>query len=90
MDADPDHYEVIDLVKFTIAVQEVRLLYDHDVGTRIIYDAKGVTLRHMMKWNPLILTRLSTLVEVLNVLKIRHSLLIFTDFRKLIRLESSG
>ncbi|KAJ3625125.1 hypothetical protein MTP99_018688 [Tenebrio molitor] len=62
-DIDPNHYELVDIVRGTIILKQISLLYDNRVAIRAIFDAEGISLTHVIKWNRLIITKFNTLVE---------------------------
>jgi hypothetical protein len=67
-DIDPNHYELLDIVRGTIILKQISLLYDNRVAIRAIFDAEGISLTHVIKWNRLIITKFNTLVEVLTLM----------------------
>ncbi|KAH0818506.1 hypothetical protein GEV33_004285 [Tenebrio molitor] len=45
-DIDPNHYELVDIVRGTIILKQISLLYDNRVAIRAIFDAEGISLTH--------------------------------------------
>jgi hypothetical protein len=63
LDTDPDRYNLLDFIKLSFLLEELCLQYDYSIGTRFIWDLEGITLKHTLKWNPLVLSKYVTLIE---------------------------
>ena len=61
---DAEVYDMKELIKLDLAVTEILLQYDDSIGVRYVIDFGGFTLKHLTKWNPVLLLKNVTLVEV--------------------------
>jgi hypothetical protein len=84
---DPEDYDIREIIKLDLAIEEMCLPYDSSVGLRYLFDFSGFTLRHLTRINPILLAKHITLIEV----SILCTLLLefICDFRKPTRLECS-
>ncbi|KAJ3643788.1 hypothetical protein Zmor_026476 [Zophobas morio] len=60
---DAEVYDMKELIKLDLAVTEILLQYDDSIGVRYVIDFGGFTLKHLTKWNPVLLLKNVTLVE---------------------------
>ncbi|KAJ3643782.1 hypothetical protein Zmor_026470 [Zophobas morio] len=63
INTDIEVYDMLELIKLDLAVTEVTMQYDGSIGVRYVIDFGGFTLRHLAKWNPLLLNKHVTLIE---------------------------
>ncbi|XP_044262712.1 retinol-binding protein pinta-like isoform X4 [Tribolium madens] len=60
---DPKVYDILSGFKFALAVNEMMLRHDCSLGVRFIMDYTGFTLKHLAKWNPILMLRCYNLAE---------------------------
>jgi hypothetical protein len=60
---DPEDYDILEIVKLDLAIEEMCLPYDSSVGVRYLFDFSGFTLRHLTRINPIPLAKHITLIE---------------------------
>mgnify|MGYP005986095065 FL=1 len=64
INTDIEAYDIIEITKLELAVTEVTMQYDDSIGVRYVIDFAGFTLKHLAKWNPVVIHKLVTLIEV--------------------------
>ncbi|KAJ3643781.1 hypothetical protein Zmor_026469 [Zophobas morio] len=63
INTDIEAYDIIEITKLELAVTEVTMQYDDSIGVRYVIDFAGFTLKHLAKWNPVVIHKLVTLIE---------------------------
>ncbi|RZC37481.1 CRAL TRIO domain containing protein [Asbolus verrucosus] len=61
--SDPNRFNIYDTVKCNLAMEELALRYDYAVGDRFVVDYADLSLQHLSKLNPVVLTKDITLFE---------------------------
>ncbi|XP_063904775.1 uncharacterized protein LOC135123829 [Zophobas morio] len=64
LNTNSDIYDAEEYFKFIVAIAELSLQYDDSIGTRYIFDFEGFSLKHLVKFNPVLLAKLFTFIQV--------------------------
>ena len=64
MNPSPIAYDIYEVIKVNLGIEELSLQHDYSVGIRYLFDFSGFTLNHLLRINPLPLGKHINLIEV--------------------------
>ncbi|KAJ3646638.1 hypothetical protein Zmor_024216 [Zophobas morio] len=63
MNPSPIAYDIYEVIKVNLGIEELSLQHDYSVGIRYLFDFSGFTLNHLLRINPLPLGKHINLIE---------------------------